>query len=248
MKILFAGPSLAQDISLLVAGKDTFVCAGPVTRGGVLKAVIDGAVAIGIVDGRFEDTLSVWHKEILYALSLGVAVAGAASMGALRASECSAFGMIGIGEVYRRYATGQLTDDADVGQVHAPAELNYFALTEPLVNIEPTLAKMQAAELIDSAEEEDLWIRARVLHYKERTYRALFNGSSRIDSPRAEVLLAWTTKNAVNQKRLDALELVAWLKLQPTQRGKRPDWEFSDTSHWQALMRSLTECRAYRAA
>lgn len=248
MKILFVGPSLAQDIPLLAACKDTFLSAGPVTRGDVLKAVVEGAVAIGIVDGRFEDTLSVWHKEILYALSLGVAVAGAASMGALRASECSAFGMVGIGAVYSRYVNGQSTDDADVGQVHAPAELNYCPLTEPLVNIEPTLAKMQVVGLIDGAEAEDLRMRARALHYKERTYRALFNGSPQMVPSRVAMLLAWTATSAVNQKRLDALELVAWLKLQPTQRGKRPDWEFSDTSHWQALMRSLTERRAYRAA
>ena len=38
---------------------------------------------IGIIDGHFGNVPSVWHKEILFALSKGVEVSGAASMGAL---------------------------------------------------------------------------------------------------------------------------------------------------------------------
>ncbi|MEJ0097006.1 MAG: TfuA-like protein [Bauldia sp.] len=51
------------------------------------KAVLAGASVIGLVDGVFENVASVWHKEILYALSEGVQVFGAASMGALRAAD-----------------------------------------------------------------------------------------------------------------------------------------------------------------
>src|SRR5262245_46332423 len=47
-------------------------------------------------------------------LSSGVAVAGAASIGALRSAECSAFGMVGIGKILRRFSAGELADDADV--------------------------------------------------------------------------------------------------------------------------------------
>ena len=45
------------------------------------KAVIEGATVIGLIDGFFENVASVWHKEILFALSEGVQVFGAASMG-----------------------------------------------------------------------------------------------------------------------------------------------------------------------
>ena len=40
-----------------------------------------------IIDGVFQSEPAVRHKEILWALSLGVPVVGAASMGALRAAE-----------------------------------------------------------------------------------------------------------------------------------------------------------------
>ena len=49
----------------------------------------------------------MWHKEILFALSEGIDVYGAASMGALRAAELDAFGMRGIGDVYSAYAEGR---------------------------------------------------------------------------------------------------------------------------------------------
>ena len=248
MKVLFAGPSLPPDVPDPPSHSASFVLAGPVARGDVLQAVNDGAVAIGIADGRFEDILSVWHKEILYALSQGVAVAGAASMGALRAAECDGFGMIGIGEVYRRYASGCSTDDADVGQVHAPAELNYMALTEPLVNIEPTLTRMLDMELIDPDEFARLMSLAQSLHYKDRTYRRLFTSARWIDAKRSDALLVWTADNAVNQKRLDCRKLIDWLKAQPLRRGQPPDWEFSVTSHWLALVRDVAERSTRRAA
>src|SRR5262245_8912136 len=140
MKVLFAGPSCARSLPGL-RGIPNLILAGPAAYGDVARATLQGAAAIGIVDGRFEDTRAVWHKEILFALSQGVAVAGAASMGALRAAECAWFGMIGIGEVFKRFSSGEFEDDADVAQLHAPAELGYQALTEPLANIVPTLDK-----------------------------------------------------------------------------------------------------------
>ena len=45
------------------------------------------AEAIGIIDGYFERVPSVWHKEILWAMAEGIHVFGSASMGALRAAE-----------------------------------------------------------------------------------------------------------------------------------------------------------------
>ena len=66
MKILFAGPSLAKDLPALHQRLDSMAIAGPAARGDIARAVLQGATAVGLVDGIFEDTLSVWHKEILF--------------------------------------------------------------------------------------------------------------------------------------------------------------------------------------
>ena len=64
---------------------------------------------IGVIDGYFEVVPTVWHKEILWAMSQGIHVYGAASIGALRAAELAEFGMNGVGQIYQQYRSGELT-------------------------------------------------------------------------------------------------------------------------------------------
>jgi hypothetical protein len=170
MKVLFAGPSLfgvAPDLSGLS------VCA-PATQGDIAKAVLEGATAIGLVDGYFDAVAAPWHKEILFALSNGVAMLGSSSMGALRAAECASFGMRPIGLIAEAYRSGALDDDAAVALVHGPGELGYPPLSEPLVDIAPTLERMRDAGFITEAERRSIWARAGELHFKDRTDEALF--------------------------------------------------------------------------
>jgi hypothetical protein len=238
MRILFAGPSLARRLAQLRQMPE-LVLAGPCAYGDIARATLDGANAIGLVDGRFEDTRAVWHKEILFALSRGVMVAGAASMGALRAAECSAFGMVGIGAVFRNYADGTYEDDADVAQLHGPAELGYMALSEPLANILPTLDKMASAGIIDIAERESLAEAARALHYKERTYARIFQSGKLLASERIAALLAWVAANKVDQKESDAMALVDWLIAQEDRRSFSPAFTFSESAQWLALLAEI---------
>ena len=160
-------------------------------------------------------------------------------MGALRAAECSPFGMVGIGEVFRRYARGELMDDADVAQIHGPAELEYLPLSEPWVNIEPTLQKMTSAGVIDLVEFELLHAAARRLHYKQRTYRRLLESLNPITSERSAQILRWVAANAVDQKRIDGIELMDWLIAQGSRQEVACDWMFSETSQWRSLLTEL---------
>jgi hypothetical protein len=111
----------------------------PAVRGDILDAVKSGVCAIDLMDGNFEFVAPIWHKEILFALSMGVQVSGAASMGALRAAECAAFGMVGVGKIYEGYVSGRLFDDADVALLHGPSELAWIPLIIPIVNVTATL-------------------------------------------------------------------------------------------------------------
>jgi hypothetical protein len=91
------------------------------------------------VDGVFGTAPSVWHKEILDALDHGIAVFGAASLGALRAAELHGFGMEGVGTVFAAYRDGRQTRDDAVLVAHAPAELGFRPLSIALVDAEATL-------------------------------------------------------------------------------------------------------------
>src|SRR5688572_31007619 len=113
---VFIGPTISRDDAMRVLGAEYLP---PVRAGDVARLTANGKPsAVGIVDGYFHHVPSVWHKEILHALRLGIPVYGASSMGALRAAELSAFGMIGVGEIFEAYESGRWTDDDEVAVSH----------------------------------------------------------------------------------------------------------------------------------
>jgi len=239
MKTLFAGPSLYGDIvGGRIAAAPGIVCRGPAAQGDVAAAVLDGATAIGLVDGRYEDVAAPWHKEILFALSEGVAVYGGGSLGALRAAECAHFGMIGVGEIFARYVSGDLVDDSAVAQLHAPAELDHLPLTEALVNVEATIRRLAARRTIDSALAAALEASARGLFFKRMTFQAVIE---RAGAPAS--LIALLADNRVDQKRADALALVAQLQGRDDARAAKPDWELARPVAWRRQIERLVETR-----
>ena len=241
MKIIFVGPSLHRDLALLRRRQDDIVWAGPARCGDIARAARSGVTAIALVDGLFDQSAAPWHKEVLYALSLGLPVAGGASMGALRAAECAAFGMTGIGTIYNRYATGEIVDDAEVAQLHAPEELNYLPLTEPMVNVAPTLTLLDRQGAVSAATVRSLTDAARQIHYSERTYSEMIRRSSNLDPEQAQAAGTWLQANAIDQKRLDALEVLDWLRAQPD-RVPSPAhaWDFQETTQWMQLLHAVT--------
>ena len=75
---VFVGPTLRlQDLE----ATPEIVALPPAAQGDVYRAAQSRPQAIGIIDGYFEGVLSVWHKEILYAMAEGIHVFGAASIG-----------------------------------------------------------------------------------------------------------------------------------------------------------------------
>jgi hypothetical protein len=223
MKIVFIGPSLpdaarqcASDITLRP----------PAIQGDIRKAIDEGFTSIGLVDGGFEYQPPVWHKEILYGLSIGVQIYGSSSMGALRAAECEAFGMIGIGAVFDGFKTGRLIDDADVALLHGPEELGYPALTVPFVNVSATLDTLQESGHLSPLQRELLETSARNIFFKERTWKRIVSGSGL-----GKEVLPVLTRGMVDIKRQDALQLLATMHEAPaTLRKHAPDWQLNLTA------------------
>jgi hypothetical protein len=242
LKVIFVGPSLHRDLAFLRRRQDNIVWAGPARCGDIARAARSGVTAIALVDGLFDQNAAPWHKEVLYALSLGLPVAGGASMGALRAAECSAFGMTGIGTIYRRYASGEIVDDAEVAQLHAPEELNYLPLTEPMVNVEPTLALLDRQGVVSAATVRALTETARLMHYSERTYAEIIRRSADLEPVEAQAAGTWFQTNAIDQKRLDALDVLDWLCAQ-ADLVPRPvhAWDFQETTQWMQLLHAVRD-------
>jgi len=225
---LFAGPSLFR--CSVPAGIRLH---GPAAMGSVFRALEAGYRRIAIVDGYFGNTPAVWHKEILFALSQGVEVCGAASMGALRAAELHEFGMLGIGRIFRLYRRGAWVDDDEVAVTHGPEELGFCPTSEVMANIRFTLRRLRHSALISEANEIELVRRMKARHFSERTRDELGEQAARLLGmrPGAELMLAFE-RRYVDAKRDDALALIGHLLRGTPAVTKAPSWRFPATVHW----------------
>lgn len=234
---VFVGPSLRTTEAEHVLDA-TYL--PPAAQGDICRVARARPFAIGLIDGYFEKVPAVWHKEILWALAQGIHVLGAASMGALRAAELSRFGMIGVGSIFADFSSGRLEDDDEVAVAHGDASTGYRSVSEAMVNIRATLRRAVtngglSAELAKAF--EDI---AKEAFYPDRCYPLLLARLSQRGVPESDLkqLAAALQSHAVNQKRQDALELLAELR-RLSEAGTAPEpvrFSFSKTEAWSHLL------------
>ncbi|MBF5044822.1 hypothetical protein FGE12_20655 [Aggregicoccus sp. 17bor-14] len=202
--VVFVGPSLSAD-EVRALGPCTL--RPPARQGDVWRALALEPRALVLLDGVFEAQPSVWHHELLAALEAGVAVFGGSSMGALRAAELSAHGMVGVGDIYEGFRSGRLVDDAEVALLHADAEHGYRALTVPLVNVRHNAARAQAARVLDGREARGLVEAGAELFYQERRWPQVVAAAAAHWRPATRARWdAWVQRAGLEDlKRLDAL-------------------------------------------
>lgn len=193
--------------------------------------------AIGIIDGVFLQSLSVWHKEILHALDAGVVVYGAASMGALRAAETAEYGTIGVGDIYRMYADGTLTDDDEVAVSHLEWEGDFRPVSEAMVNIRATIRAAQGAGVVDEPTAEALIGGAKKAYFPTRCYPALLEAAARLlPAPAVDDLRRFIAERRVDVKRRDALALLDRIRADAIGGFKRADpFPFAASALFQGL-------------
>ncbi len=153
-KFVFLGPSLSEREARTLCPEAIFL--PPAKCGDFLEVLKLEPTHILLIDGFFEAVPASWHKEILFVMTRGVEVMGAASMGALRAAELAAYGMRGIGKIYEDYEKGITRDDSEVAMLHLSRAQDYRAMTVPLVNIRSTFGandpRFKAAQALNYRE------------------------------------------------------------------------------------------------
>lgn len=232
--VVFVGPTLSVDEARAVLDADF---RPPAQQGDVLRAVTDSAQAVGLIDGYFQHCPSVWHKELLYAMSRGITCFGSASMGALRAAELSPFGMVGVGAVFDAFASGALSDDDEVAVMHPEDDFDPRHSTVALVNIRATLDRAVAEGVISQRVCDVATKFAKSLPYHERDLRFMSAPAFPVRLVPPEVagrLSDWVQTGFVDVKRQDALMMLRLMR-QCVEAGlPKPDhrWTFHDTSIW----------------
>jgi hypothetical protein len=155
-------------------------------------------------DGQFNQNLSVWHKELVYALQYpGVkGVYGFSSIGAIRAAELDFLGMVGIGEIYRWYRDGITEDDAEIAVSYAENKGIYHVNNIPLCDIRAGVEQLGEA---DKELGHEFLEAMRQVPYQERSQEVCERSWQGLNFPR------------IPQKQLDAEEALR------TFRDRKPE-------------------------
>lgn len=235
--VVFLGPTLGRDEARALLDADY---RPPVAQGDVYRAARDGAHAIAIVDGVFERSPAVWHKEVLWALSEGVHVWGASSMGALRAAELHGFGMVGVGEVFRAYRDGSLDADDAVAVAHSTAEHGWRSLSVALVDTLSALTVACSEGVITEPERATLSLCAKGRFFSDRAWPTLFEDglAAGIAGDSIARLRAWTRATPRSQKADDARALLRGLGVFLAASPKRFEarFRFERTDAWESFV------------
>jgi hypothetical protein len=130
--IIFVGPSLYGMYPEPQKGE---LWCKPAKQGDVLGMYLHhNPKTIVLIDGTFHQTLATWVKELVYIMMKGCRFIGAASMGALRATELWRYGAIGVGQIFDEYKSGLVEDDAYVAMSYDPT--TFKPLTNPPCGME----------------------------------------------------------------------------------------------------------------
>jgi hypothetical protein len=234
---VFVGPTLTREAAEDKLGA---IYLPPAAQGDVLRVARERPFAIGIIDGYFERLPAVWHKEILWALSQGIHVLGAASMGALRAAELGKYGMKGVGAIYEAFAAGDLEDDDEVAVAHGDRDTLYRASSEAMVNIRATLQAAERTGILSGPARKRFESIAKGLFYPDRTYPSVLACAASAGVPLAEInaVRTFVRDHKVDQKRADAIACLE--ELDSLQRRGAPPREttfsFSRTESWDRVV------------
>jgi hypothetical protein len=238
--VIFTGPTLSAADARQELDAEYLP---PAAQGDVYRAAQRSPQMIGIIDGYFERIPSVWHKEILWAMSQGIHVFGSASMGALRAAELADFGMEGVGAIFGMYRDGILEDDDEVAVVHGTREFGFRAGSEAMVDVRCTLEKAVEDGVLSASTATAVQSLAKSMFYPERKYQLIIKRAAKLDLPPGELsaLVKWLPRGRVSQKRADALAMLRVIRERVASgfEPKSVKYAFENSWMWEQAKRSM---------
>jgi hypothetical protein len=205
LPVVFAGISLSR----VEAERMAIEFRPPIKRGD-LDQLSDNRT-IAIIDGELDEASVLSNDEIMRALRRGMKISGAASVGAMRACERRADGMIGHGWVYEAYCQRRITGPDEIEVLYDP--YLYRQLTIPLVNVRFCLEMIISQRGITPDEVDYVMASIRKLSLKERDRRNILLHMTRVfGRERVKQILKSVKPAEIDIKRRDAKQLLCTLK------------------------------------
>jgi TfuA protein len=213
--IIFLGPSLSHEKARKIFDADY---RAPARKGDFLRLAADfdvSEMAVGFVDGVFLQDYPPTPIEVYHlARKKGVLLAGAASLGALRAVELEKFGMVGIGKIFRLYKTGKLNADDEVA-VTFSSEGDYQLQSEAMIDIRYNLYLAHKKGFISEKAKSLLVKLAKEIYFPHRKYTYILEeAKSKYPMLESEInsFGSYIRSNRKSLKEMDAIRLVKYLK------------------------------------
>jgi hypothetical protein len=196
----------------------------PAKKGDFLRlGLLSDISMVGLVDGMFMQDYPPTPIEVYQLVAKkNVIVAGAASLGALRAVELERFGMIGIGKIFELYRIGKVNADDEVAVTFD--ETSYKLQSEAMIDIRFNLFLAEKRGIISTR------IRKMLAHIAKKVYFPLRNYNDILDysvknapeyADQIEVFRSYISSNRVSLKELDTIKLIKYIKARYEQINKR---------------------------
>lgn len=232
--VVFLGPTLSvEEASAILPA----IYAPPARYGDAISLVTPGSkpLAVILIDGCLGDSQGMLHKEILCLIEQRVSVYGASGLGALRAVETKKFGMVGFGNVFKMFDSGELQDDDEVACAYTEVHGRYKRLSEPMVNIRATLLRAGTAGILTPSDAQLTIGVAKRFFYRDRTWQRILAGALGAGMRRdtVEALSTWVVGGYTDLQREDAIGLLRHLAA--CQPKEPPKFSFSRSHYFQAL-------------
>jgi TfuA protein len=211
--IIFLGPSLSHKRARKIFDADY---RPPARKGDFLRLAAQSDVKlVGFVDGVFLQDYPPTPIEVYHlARKDGVLLAGAASLGALRAVELEKFGMVGVGKIFQLYKSGKINADDEVAVTFA-LDGDYQLQSEAMIDIRYNLYLAHKNGVISKKTKDVLAKLAKGIYFPHRSYTYIIEEArSKHRSLGSEIISFgnYIMSNRKSLKEMDAIRLVKYLK------------------------------------
>ncbi|HXG06185.1 MAG TPA: TfuA-like protein [Nitrososphaera sp.] len=212
--IIFLGPSLSHEKARKIFDAHY---RPPAKKGDFLRLAADPNVTmVGFVDGVFLQDYPPTPIEVYQLVrKAGVLVAGAASLGALRAVELEKFGMVGVGKIFQLYKSGKLNADDEVAVTFAHEGDDYRLQSEAMIDIRYNLFLAHKKGLISKKTKVAIAKVAKEIYFPHRNYVHIVDESKRKYPSLANEIdsfASYIESNRKSLKEIDAIKLIQYLK------------------------------------
>ncbi len=211
--VIFLGPSLSVEKARRIFPLADY--RPPARKGDLLQIANkqNDVSFVGLIDGVFLQDYPPTPIEVYTLLRKNnLMVAGAASLGALRAVELERFGMIGVGKIFQLYRSGKIDSDDEVAVTFS--EQDYKLQSEALIDIRYTLYWAVKEGVIKRDTKDKLVRIAKRIYFPARNYDEIIERAATdgVERKELERLKAYLVLHRRSLKEEDSIKLIEFIK------------------------------------